>query len=105
MTIIDFIYRFIFWTSIGILVIGLTGFMVGLIFFDLYAGMLGGWLGELFAWVIFVSPFAPIGTLFGTLKESQGTGTKLKIIGLTILSVLLLLIFIWGTIIAKVSGS
>lgn len=104
MTSINFIYRFIYWTSLGILAIGLTGFIVGLIFFDLYAGMEGGSLAKLFGFIILISPFAPVGTLFGTLKESQTTGKKLRIIGLTLLSVLLLLFFIWGTIIAKAFG-
>ena len=51
--------------------------------------------------LIVIVPFAPMGTLFGTLKESQSTRTKLLIIALTFLSILLLLFFIWGVIIAS----
>ena len=43
-----------------------------------------------------MTPFAPIATLSGTLKESQSTQKKMLIISGTSVFVLLLLILIWG---------
>lgn len=43
-----------------------------------------------------ITPFAPVGTLFGTLKEDQTTRKKMTIIICTGLSVPFLILLVWG---------
>jgi hypothetical protein len=97
-TNIDKVHRVIYLISLMIIGLGLFSFILGFYFLGNYQSLPK--LGKLAGFVIFVTPFAPIGTLFGTLKESQTTQKKMVILSLTGLSVVFLLIFIWGSLFA-----
>lgn len=95
---INKIYRFIFVGSLMLIGVFIPLFVSGSLFFNNYnssPSMLRA--VELLAPVV---PFAPIGTLFGTLKGNQSTQRKMLILFATGGAVILLLVFVWGTMVA-----
>jgi hypothetical protein len=97
-TNIDRVHRVIYLVSLITIALGLFAFILGFYFLDNFKSYLK--FGKIVEFLIGVTPFAPIGTLFGILKESQTTRKKLVILSLTGLSVVFLLIFIWGSLFA-----
>jgi len=95
---IDKIYRVIYLSCIIVIGLGLFCFLLGIFFFNFYKNY--PTVEKIVSPLILITPFAPIGTLFGTLKESQSPRKKLIIILLTGLSVLFLLTFVWGILVA-----
>ena len=95
---IDKIYRLIYISSLAIIALALISIVVGGLFFDFYKNSPS--IERIVGWFVLIGPFAPIGTLFGTLKEDQSTRKKMTILICTGLSVLFLLVFIWGTVYA-----
>ena len=95
---VDKVYRFIYTTSFIVIGLGLITFLLGMFFLNNYRNNPS--IEKIAGFLELVTPFAPIGTLFGTLKEWQTTRKKLTIILLTGLSVAFLLIFIWGSLFA-----
>jgi hypothetical protein len=98
LSLIDKIHRLIYLTSVTIIGLGLLSFLLGMFFFDNYKGYPS--FEKIIGLLILITPFAPIGTLFGTLKDSQTVRKKLIILFLTGLSVIFLFIFIWGSLFA-----
>jgi hypothetical protein len=90
---INKIQRFIFITSV--LVIGLC-FLLLIIWRLFYAENKKWPFGTLLEYLLLITPFASIGTLFGTLKDNQSARQKVTIIGLSGLSVVFLLFILWG---------
>ncbi|HMJ46782.1 MAG TPA: hypothetical protein VK498_05600 [Ferruginibacter sp.] len=95
---IDKIYRLIYLSSIVVIGLGISSFLLGMYFFDNYKNYPS--LEKIVAPLILGTPFVPLGTLFGTLKERQSVKKKLIIILLTSLSVLFLLFLVWGILYA-----
>lgn len=92
------LYRFIFISSLVILSVGVLSLVLGGLFFNFYSAYPS--LERVAGIIIMITPFAPAGTLFGTLKEDQSTRKKMAIIAGTGLSVLFLMVLIWGTLVA-----
>jgi hypothetical protein len=95
---IERVYRFIYLASLIVICLGLLCFIIGLCFPDNFESNLK--IGNIAGYLILLAPFAPIGTLFGTLKERQSIRRKMIILLLTGLSVVFLSLFIWGILFA-----
>jgi hypothetical protein len=78
--------------------IGVFSFILGFYFLDNFRT--NPKFESIYGILLRVTPFAPIGTLFGTLKESQTSRKKLSVLLLTGLSVIFLVVFIWGSLFA-----
>ncbi len=96
---IDKIHRILFISSLSIMGLFLVLLVACRLFF--YDHKNAASIQTLLRWLAFITPFTPIGMLFGTLKEEQTTRKKLTILFLIGLSVLFLLVVIWGTAIAS----
>ena len=96
---LDKIHKFIYLVSALIVVIGVIAFLLGMFFFNFYKSYPN--LEKIFAPIIIFTPFAPIGTLFGTLKDKQSVKQKLTILVLTLVSMIFLLVLIFGMIFAN----
>ena len=71
---IDRLHRFIYLVSMITIGLGLFSFILGFYFLDNFKS--NPKFGKLAGFLMLVTPFAPIGTLFGTLKKSQTTRKK-----------------------------
>ena len=91
---INRIYRFIYLISLTIPFLFIFLLILGLLFFNNYSSSTS--MQNFLELLAIVTPFAPIGTLFGTLKEDQSTGEKFWILFGTGMLVVLLLILVWG---------
>ena len=91
---IDKVYRLIYISSLAFMGLFLCSIVLGLLFFDNYRHYPS--VERIVGLLVWITPFAPIGTLFGTLKEHQSSRKKMTIISCTGTSVLVLMVLIWG---------
>ena len=96
LTLTKAIYRFIFYTSVLLLAVGIVTFVLTM--YVIEAARITGGTQKVINIIVIATPFAPIGTLFGTLKDTQSSRKKISIITFTLLSVGFLFLFIWGII-------
>jgi ABC-type Na+ efflux pump permease subunit len=96
---IDKIHRIIYIGSLAIMGLFLLFVVLGRLFFDDFRNSQS--LLNVVGFLALATPFAPVGTLFGTLKENQSTRKKITIIICTGFSVLFLMVFIWGAALAS----